>query len=74
MIFQCSVILCDRRYQLTEGGAGVLYVASVSVFLENRGKIGLEGWTEGDSTTVEGGRLVLASAEGFLQGYDVSAN
>lgn len=51
MIFQCSVILCDRRYQLTEGGTDVLYVASVSVFLENRGKIGLKGWTEGDSTT-----------------------
>jgi hypothetical protein len=73
MVLQCLVIFCDRRYQLTVGGTDVLYVASVSVFLENRGKIGLKGWTERDSTT-GGGRLVLASAEGFLQDYDVSAN
>jgi hypothetical protein len=50
MILQCSVILCDRRYQLTEGGTGVLYVASVSVFLENRSKIELKGWAEEDLT------------------------
>lgn len=29
---------------------GALYVASVFVFLENRGKIGLKGWAEEDLT------------------------